>query len=1037
MPILYQCDDGIVHEAYFGARRKRSDAYLYCPGPSLGEITGADEGGRKDVRGSGRYTVGLNTACPRVLPDAWVTGDPITCYDRDLWFSGIQKFSRASNMPVFVNGWPLAQCPSTWFYTTTEKQDLVRELLKLCDHKQDFAWNRQTFWSALHLLLYQGFRRIYLVGCDFGGSRSYHDRDLSKGHDAKNRLLYAEQVRVLEQVAPALIQVIGAELVSCTPDSPVNEFMRYQAYEDACLESQDRWSRPCAGDDRSLYHSEVARHEGPRMGAFDRLGWEMQESDLFEGDEYFKNNFHRFSQNNYGYYASIVRELKLETAFVIGVRSGYDSRSMLEANPRMRIDGIDIDDGVGGISGYPDQARRVLGERFPDAKLDFRIGDSQIMPGLPRHYQLGIVDGLHTEAACTRDILTCARQCRYVLIHDYDSGAWVRNSVDALRRAYGWRWQHIPSTVGHMLLDTGLKSPEDIEEVNAVEAARWWQALPVAGERKIPKLKGPAPALGDEREEWPLEYLDEGEGEGEDEEADRVMRKELAEIRQGEAEEVPTTIEEELAAQKSWAEVGILARRLPEKKDEASFPSVGAPVMLSVVAPCCNRLDDLKRVLPTWLSQNFLGVMEIVVVDWFCPEGTADYVRSLGDHRVRVVKAEGVPGRFDLCRARNLGIQSAHGKYTLILDCDTELCDDRLFSDMVTRLQADVEEGRFSYVMMAPSGVSCSQVALSTRALRDVLGGYDESFELGCMEEHQLRMRMDAAGFLRHSFGTRYHLPHPSTHGVGYHGWNESDRKRLFEEQGYRLKSGELWVNPNRRRELREGPAQAMALVTYASAGSLWMYEGWDDSLMDTFRAFEEAPLVYVYVSGALSICEYEMLRRSGAEIVWMTDRSLGWTKVYGGSARHWFRKPEIFADVREERAVLLDLDLRFRRNPVQLAQTSPGGLFAAPDGFSKIRGEDGEPHPQGAGRTCYCSGVVVRVGAAGIVGGKEWVDFNRAYWREFRGDQDTLSASGAVTGEVSPTWNARFFDGAVERDASIVHYCGDRGKSELRVLEG
>lgn len=95
-----------------------------------------------------------------------------------------------------------------------------------------------------------------------------------------------------------------------------------------------------------------------------------------------------------------------------------------------------------------------------------------------------------------------------------------------------------------------------------------------------------------------------------------------------------------------------------------SHPSV------SVITTCKGRLTHLRQTLPLMLSQNYEGPLEVIVVDYGCPDGAADYVESLGLARCRAVRVtQGVewwhPGR-----ARNIGARSARGEWLSFLDAD-------------------------------------------------------------------------------------------------------------------------------------------------------------------------------------------------------------------------------------------------------------------------------------------------------------------------------------------------------------------------------
>ena len=91
---------------------------------------------------------------------------------------------------------------------------------------------------------------------------------------------------------------------------------------------------------------------------------------------------------------------------------------------------------------------------------------------------------------------------------------------------------------------------------------------------------------------------------------------------------------------------------------------------VSIITTCKGRLDHLKQSLPTWLVQNYAGAWEIVVVDYDCPDGTAEWLRSLGTDRVRCVEVRDNALPFHMNHARNVGVTAASGGVLALLDAD-------------------------------------------------------------------------------------------------------------------------------------------------------------------------------------------------------------------------------------------------------------------------------------------------------------------------------------------------------------------------------
>ncbi|MDF1775363.1 MAG: glycosyltransferase family A protein [Rhizobiaceae bacterium] len=97
---------------------------------------------------------------------------------------------------------------------------------------------------------------------------------------------------------------------------------------------------------------------------------------------------------------------------------------------------------------------------------------------------------------------------------------------------------------------------------------------------------------------------------------------------------------------------------------------------LSIITVCKGRLSHLKKSLPKFIAQNRC---EVIVVDYDCPENTADYVTS--DHPgVKVVKVQNRPN-FNNWEARNIGAKQASADLLAFVDADVILAPN--FADWV------------------------------------------------------------------------------------------------------------------------------------------------------------------------------------------------------------------------------------------------------------------------------------------------------------------------------------------------------------------
>lgn len=89
---------------------------------------------------------------------------------------------------------------------------------------------------------------------------------------------------------------------------------------------------------------------------------------------------------------------------------------------------------------------------------------------------------------------------------------------------------------------------------------------------------------------------------------------------------------------------------------------------LTAITVCKKRLHHLKETLPLLVAQ---GDIEIIVVDYGCPDGTSDWVRK-NYPQVLVVEQNDDPG-FSLARAKNAGASRATTPWLLFIDADIKV----------------------------------------------------------------------------------------------------------------------------------------------------------------------------------------------------------------------------------------------------------------------------------------------------------------------------------------------------------------------------
>ena len=95
---------------------------------------------------------------------------------------------------------------------------------------------------------------------------------------------------------------------------------------------------------------------------------------------------------------------------------------------------------------------------------------------------------------------------------------------------------------------------------------------------------------------------------------------------------------------------------------------------VSVIVITYNDKPLLELALDSVLQQSFTD-FELIVVEDGCTDGTADFVRSISDARVRLISS---PHLGNLGELRNLGFQASTGELIALLDSDDVWRPDKL-----------------------------------------------------------------------------------------------------------------------------------------------------------------------------------------------------------------------------------------------------------------------------------------------------------------------------------------------------------------------
>jgi hypothetical protein len=203
-------------------------AILVGGGPSLNKIDVSN------LTGPGKTVFGLNTTYPKVRPDIWVGMDDPKCYDRRIFHEPFPKVMRGNYYERDCEGVPLLSLPNLYFAGVSP-----------CDHKGDIfyrihkdtktlIWDKNVFTTAMNLILYMGFKKIYLAGVDFSldeGHYHHSEAFLPKDLQKWNSSLYEHLYRYTEWLA-STGSMCGIDILSLSPGSKINTFLPYHTLED-------------------------------------------------------------------------------------------------------------------------------------------------------------------------------------------------------------------------------------------------------------------------------------------------------------------------------------------------------------------------------------------------------------------------------------------------------------------------------------------------------------------------------------------------------------------------------------------------------------------------------------------------------------------------------------------------------------------------------------------------------------------------------------------------------------------------------------
>jgi hypothetical protein len=220
---------------YVGQRRKAIDldgifdgsCFLIGGAPSLSAV-------KDKFIGKPIVKMAMNNAATVVRPDLWVGADIPSNYSSSVILDPApMKFTYISRRDDVINDIPWKNIPNTYFVSSSQIKECSFFL-----NGRDFVWLKNVFTLALQILYRLGFNKVYTIGCAFKINKDSQYSYDTKLNDEQIKYTLNTYNSVMNQLAEILRNTPqGFELISCTPDSRLNDLVKYVSIDDAIKEA--------------------------------------------------------------------------------------------------------------------------------------------------------------------------------------------------------------------------------------------------------------------------------------------------------------------------------------------------------------------------------------------------------------------------------------------------------------------------------------------------------------------------------------------------------------------------------------------------------------------------------------------------------------------------------------------------------------------------------------------------------------------------------------------------------------------------------
>jgi glycosyltransferase involved in cell wall biosynthesis len=190
---------------------------------------------------------------------------------------------------------------------------------------------------------------------------------------------------------------------------------------------------------------------------------------------------------------------------------------------------------------------------------------------------------------------------------------------------------------------------------------------------------------------------------------------------------------------------------------------------------------------------NGKPIDEVVVVDFGCPDKVSDWIESLGQQRVKSVRALTNTDEFNGSRARNIGVRHATGDYVALFDSDVTVT-----FGLIERFIAEMKFQNWDLCCVASNGNLNGQCVVKRKTWEKVRG-FDEGMEGWGYDDIDFYKRIERAGIPWGSMencrlssivhgdeaSTRYHKQKDKLVAAAENGKRMQDFNRAINPEGY------------------------------------------------------------------------------------------------------------------------------------------------------------------------------------------------------------------------------------------------------------